>query len=110
VGNVVRAFCSWRPGSGDSVATPPASIAEEARRQSWRRCGLYHSILLASLLLLAITGSLNLSALVAFAPVLIRSFWQLAKPVRQINLRRVGWLEIVYSVVFLIFTTLTFRV
>lgn len=83
---------------------------EETRRQSWWRCALYHSILLASLLLLAITGSLNLSVLAAFSPVLIRSFWHLAKPVRQINLRRVGWLEIIYSVVFLIFTTLTFRV
>jgi hypothetical protein len=83
---------------------------EETRRQSWWRCALYHSILLASLILLAITGSLNLSALAAFSPVLIRSFWYLAKPVREINLRRVGWLEMIYSVVFLIFTTLTFRV
>ena len=74
------------------------------------RCALYHSILLISLLLLAITGSLNASAIAAFSPVLIRSFWYLARPVRQINLRRVGWLEIVFSVVFLIFTTLTFRV
>ena len=83
---------------------------EEARRQSWRRCALYHSFLLASLLLLTLTDSLSLSALAAFSPVLIRSFWHLAKPVRQINLRRVGWLEIIYSVVFLIFTTLTFHV
>jgi hypothetical protein len=81
----------------------------EARRQSWWRCALYHSFLFASLLSLAITGSLNLFALAAFSPVLIRAFWHLASPVRQINLRRVGWLEIIYSVVFLIFTTLTFR-
>lgn len=83
---------------------------EGARRQAWRRCALYHSILLGSLLLLTITDSLSLSALAAFSPVLLRSFWHLAKPVRQVNLRRVGWLEIIYSVVFLIFTTLTFHV
>jgi hypothetical protein len=82
---------------------------EEARLRSWRRCAFYHSILLVALVLMASTGSLNLSAIVAFSPILIRSFWHLAKPVRQINLRTVGWLEISYSVVFLIFITLTFR-
>ena len=82
----------------------------EARRQTWRRCAIYHSFLLAALLVLALTGKLNLFALVAFAPVLTRSFWQLARPATGINLRRVGVLEIIYSVVFLIFITLTFRV
>lgn len=83
---------------------------EEARRQSWKRCASYHIFLLASLVLLAMTGSLNLFALAAFSPVLIRSFWYLAKPVRQSNLQRVGWLEMIYSIVFLVFITLTFRV
>lgn len=82
---------------------------DEARRQSWKRCAFYHAFLLASLLVLALTGSLNLFAIAAFAPVLTRSFWYLARPVRRINLRRVGWLEMVYSLVFLIFTTLNFR-
>ena len=82
---------------------------EEARRQSWRRCAAYHAFLLAALLLLALGGGLSLFALAAFCPVLIRSFWYLSRPVRHINLRLVGWLEIVYSVVFLLFTTLTFR-
>jgi hypothetical protein len=83
---------------------------ENARRQSWKRCAFYHVFLFASLVLLAMTGSLNLFALAAFLPVLIRSFWYLAKPVRQINLQRVGWLEMIYSIVFLVFITLTFRV
>ena len=82
---------------------------DEARRQSWRRCAFFHAFLLTSLLILSLTGSMNLFALAAFSPVLIRSFWHLARPVRRINLRSVGWLEIVYSVVFLIFTALTFR-
>jgi hypothetical protein len=83
---------------------------EEARRQSWKRCAFYHVFLCASLVLLAMTGSLNVFALAAFLPVLIRSFWYLANPVRRNNLQRVGWLEMVYSIVFLIFITLTFRV
>ena len=81
----------------------------EARRRSWRSCAFYHTLLLASLVVLALTGSLNLFAFAAFAPVLTRSFWYLAMPVRRISLRRAGWLEMVYSLVFLIFTTLTFR-
>jgi YwiC-like protein len=82
---------------------------EEARKESWRSCALYHTFLLAALSILALTGSLNLFALAAFLPVIARSFWHLASPVRKINLRRVGWLEFIYSIVFLIFITLTFR-
>jgi hypothetical protein len=83
--------------------------SDQARRQSWWRCAGYHAFLLASLVILALTGGLNAFASIAFVPVLARSFWFLARPVRQINLKRVGWLEMVYSLVFLIFTTLNFR-
>ena len=83
---------------------------QQERRQALVRCALYHSFLLLALLALAVTGSLNLFALVAFAPVLARSFWQLIKPAAGLNLRRIGVLEIIYSVVFLIFVTLSFRV
>jgi YwiC-like protein len=82
---------------------------KEARKQSSWQCAVYHLILLASLLILAFTGNLNLFALAAFSPVLGRSFWQLASPVRRVNLRKVGWFEVAYSIVFLVFTTLTFR-
>ena len=83
---------------------------ETERRESWRLCALYHGFLLASLLLMAFGGSLSLLVLVAFAPVLIRSLFYLARPVRRINLKLIGWLEVGYSVVFLVFMTLTFRV
>lgn len=83
---------------------------EEASRQSWKRCALYHICLFVSLVVLALTGNLSLFAVAAFTPVLVRSFWYLANPVRQNNLQRVGWLEMIYSIVFLIFITLTFRV
>ena len=80
---------------------------EQQRARS--RCALYHIFLLAALLALAVTDSLNLFAIVAFAPVLARSFWFLAKPGGEVNLRRIGVFEIFYSLVFLIFITLTFR-
>jgi hypothetical protein len=82
---------------------------EEARRMAWRHCASYHAFLFIGLTVLAVTGSLNLFALIAFAPVLGRSFWYLFKPSTQLNLKRIGVLEIVYSVVFLVFLTLTFR-
>ena len=81
---------------------------DESGRQT-RRCGFYHAFLLMLLLTLSFTGDLTAFALIAFAPVLARSFWYIARPARQINLRRVGLLEMVYSVVFLIFTTLNFH-
>jgi len=83
---------------------------EAERRESWRLCALYHVFLLASLLLMAFGGSVSLLVFVAFTPVLIRSFFYLARPARRINLKLVGWLEVGYSVVFLVFMTLTFRV
>lgn len=82
---------------------------EDERRRAWRKCAGYHAFLFVALAALALGGSLSLFALAAFGPVLIRSSWYLVRPVRQINLRSVGWLEIVYSVVFLVFITLTFR-
>jgi hypothetical protein len=91
------------------VSTISARLHND-RRETWRRCASYHALLLASLVTLALTGSVHVFAGAAFAPVLTRSFWHLARPVRQISLRRVGWLEMVYSLVFLIFTTLNFRI
>jgi YwiC-like protein len=82
---------------------------ESERRRSQRTCALYHAFLLAGLMTLFFQGSFNLSILVAFFPVLARSFWQMANPAEKLNLQRVGVLELVYSLVFLIFITLTFR-
>jgi hypothetical protein len=81
---------------------------ESERRQSRRSCALYHAFLLAGLLVLFFEGSFNLSILIAFLPVLARAFWQVANPAKKLNLRRVGVLELIYSLVFLIFITLTF--
>ena len=77
-------------------------------RVKWQCIG-YHALLLASLLALAFTRSLPLFALIAFAPVLIRTFWSLLNPAEQLNLKRIGVAEIIYSLVFLFFVTLTFR-
>ena len=82
---------------------------EQESRSVWRRCALYHVFLLAALLVLALMGSLGLLAVIAFAPVLARTFRHLFKPGERLNLRRIGVLEIIYSLIFLAFITMTFR-
>lgn len=81
---------------------------EEARRSVWRQCLFYHSFLLMALILLAVTGRVNLFVLCAFVPILGRTLWGLRRPVRWLNLRRIGILEIIYSLIFLVFLTLGF--
>jgi 4-hydroxybenzoate polyprenyltransferase len=81
---------------------------QEDRRRVRRSCAFYHSFLLVALIVLWLLGNLHLFALVAFAPVLTRTFWRLFKPATRVNLTRAGILEIVYSLVFLIFVALGF--
>ena len=78
-------------------------------RRAISRCAVYHTLLLAALLALASSTSLDIFVFLAFAPVLARSFWSLARPSGELNLRRIGVAEIVYSLFFLAFITLTFR-
>jgi hypothetical protein len=73
-----------------------------------RRCAAYHVGLLAALLALVITDSLPLFAFVAFLPILARAFAQVFRPSRELNLRRIGWLEVTWSVVFLVVVGLGF--
>ncbi len=84
----------------------PRKQAEQKR--AWQSCAVYHSFLLAALLVLWLTGNLPLFALIAFAPVLARTLWGLLKPATQVNLRRAGFLEIGYSIIFLVCLALSF--
>lgn len=90
------------------VTTLHARNINDARRAR-RQCLGYHSFLLISLLIMALTRSLSLFVLIAFTPVLVRAFWSLVKPARQLNLKRIGIAEIIYSLIFLVFATLTFK-
>lgn len=82
---------------------------DDARRAR-RQCLSYHSFLLVSLMVMALTRSLSLFVLIAFTPVLVRAFWSLIKPASQLNLKRIGIAEIIYSLIFVVFATLTFKV
>jgi hypothetical protein len=85
-----------------------AKRLSDKMRARWQCIG-YHLFLLASLLMLAATGSLSLFVWIAFAPILARTFWSLWKPARSLNLKRIGMTEIIYSLIFLLFIVLTFR-
>ncbi|HYE75478.1 MAG TPA: hypothetical protein VEF04_19200, partial [Blastocatellia bacterium] len=82
---------------------------KERQQQVWQYSASYHVFLLTALVSLAITGQLKIFALIAFLPVLIRAFWSLNQTSTQLNLKKAGMLEMVYSIIFLIFVTLNFR-
>jgi hypothetical protein len=82
---------------------------EETARRVTHYSASYHLAVLAALALLAATGRLHLFAVVAFAPVIVRAFWSLVQPANKVNLKRAGMLELVYSIIFLVFVTLNFR-
>ncbi|MBS1788431.1 MAG: YwiC-like family protein [Acidobacteria bacterium] len=86
-----------------------AKHPDDKQRARWQ-CVTYHGFLLVSLLALAITQSLSLFSLIAFAPVLARTAWSLGKPSNQLNLKQIGIAEIIYSLIFLVFTVVTLRV
>jgi hypothetical protein len=90
------------------VANLRARQPVDQQRARWR-CAVYHSFLVAALLALALTRNLPLLVLIAFAPVVARTLRGMLKPARQLNLKRIGIVEVAYSMIFLIFVTLAFR-
>ncbi|MDX2029040.1 MAG: YwiC-like family protein [Blastocatellia bacterium] len=80
-----------------------------AAARAHHSCLFYHASLLLALLLLCLTDSLPLPALAAFLPALGRSFWSLLRPASRVNLKRAGWLEVLYSLIFLGGLTISFQ-
>lgn len=74
-----------------------------------RQCATYHAGLIAAMAVLAFTKSLPLMAAVSFAPIVIRALAQVLRPSRLLNLKRIGWLEVSYSLVFLAAMGAAFR-
>lgn len=74
-----------------------------------RWCGLFHAGLALCLVIVVLGGQLHWLIFAAYLPVVTRAFRHLVRPARELVLRRVGVLEIVYSVVFLVFAVLAFR-
>lgn len=69
-------------------------------RRARRNCAAYHLLLFFGLVAAWFTGLPSFAA-VGFIPVLIRACVHLTFPTRELNLKRVGWQEVVFSVLFL---------
>jgi hypothetical protein len=66
----------------------------EDRERARRNSALYHTLLLIAV---AIAGPLYA---LAYAAVLARAFYFLIRPTPELNLKQIGWTEVVYSLIF----------
>jgi len=83
--------------------------AADAVKRARRQCASYHLGLIAAMAMLALTKSLPLVAVASITPVVIRALAQVIRPSRLLNLKQVGWLEVTYSMVFLVAVAVAFR-
>jgi len=86
------------------LAAQPRRAAER-RTMRWAS-GAYHVLLLVALVGLVAGRQLHVFVLFAFLPVVVRALTALFVPPGRPDLRRAGILEIVYSILFLLFVTL----
>jgi hypothetical protein len=67
-----------------------------------RNCVLYHTLLLAVVLLLTWKGLVPQWTLVAFLPIVLRAFWGIRRGAGRLNLKRVGYTEVGHTVYFIL--------
>jgi hypothetical protein len=70
--------------------------APDVPRRARRHCAIYHALLAAGM------AAMPPLAALGFIPVLVRAFTGVLRPTRELNLKRIGWTEVVYSLVFLV--------
>jgi len=82
------------------LATQPRRSDEY--REIARASATYHAAVVVIMLAVVLGGVASWWGLLAFAPAVIRATWYLLWPSPVLNLVRVGVLEIVYSLIFLV--------
>ena len=83
--------------------------AKSTARQLTVQCVAYHAILLFSLALLAWQKQLPVLILIAFVPILLRTAYGVRPSENRLNLRKVGYAEMSFTLFFLIVTVISFR-
>jgi len=73
------------------------------------QCAVYHAALAVAVATLVSAGRLNPLIVIAYTPVILRALLHWVRPPKQINLRQVGYLEVAYSLVFLVCGILALR-
>jgi hypothetical protein len=86
---------------------PLESLAEKARLGA--AVIAYHLGLVIVLLALAAGGVVTFPVLLAYAPVVVRAFAGIARLSPTLRIRRLGWTEVAYSVVYAIVLIAAFR-
>ncbi len=86
----------------------PFSRKEDERLRR-RQCLAFHLFLLAAVVALAAAGWIHPALLFAFAPILIRAFWGLSQSGGRLNLKRIGYSEVAFTVLFVIFSAWAWR-
>ena len=74
-----------------------------------RQCAMYHGLLALVVVVLAAGTPLGPPLVLAYLAVLLRAAWYLLRPSRVLSLKRIGYLEVAYSAIFLTFLVLAMR-
>lgn len=86
----------------------PFSHKEDERKRT-RQCLLYHLFLLAAAAGLAASGLVHPVMLLGFAPILARAFWGMLRKGGRLNLKRIGYGEVGFTVLFVVFSVWAWR-
>jgi hypothetical protein len=101
---LIWGFCLLYFGSG--VFYVKMRISRKLKPQDFanrrNQCLAYHVAILAFLLLGAFRLALPWLPLLGFLPILGRAFWHAFRAEGSLNLRRIGYLEVLYTVLFTI--------
>jgi hypothetical protein len=71
-----------------------------------RACVAYHLGLLGVLLAATAQGWIHPLLAAAFAPLIFRALWPVLRGLGRVNLKRAGWLEVAWSILFLVLVSL----
>lgn len=82
------------------VRAAHAKLAAQAEGPRWQ-CLAYHGLLALMLVAAAGSGVISALAAVGYAPAIGRAFWYGFRPTRELNLKQIGWTEVLNSLVWL---------
>lgn len=82
---------------------------KEDQQQRRRHCLAYHLLLLAAVAILVLAQGMHYALGLAFMPILIRAFWGMLASPGRLNLKRIGYSEVAFTVLFVIFSVWAWR-
>lgn len=74
-----------------------------------RQCVIYHAFLLLFLMTLLYSGVIPLLVVVAFFPIFMRTIYGGLTPEARLSLRKIGFTEVAYTIIFLLIVSLGFH-